>query len=60
MAGGNSPPETGCPVPDAVHGLTGVQGINPYDLQQTGDALEQHAAGSPEKSGLTGHSQREG
>lgn len=41
---------------DAVHGLTGVQGINPYDLQQTGDALEQHAAGSPEKSGLTGHS----
>ena len=34
---------------DAVHGLTGVQGINPYDLQQTGDVLEQHAAGKPGK-----------
>lgn len=35
---------------DAVHGLTGVQGINPYDLQQTGDVLEQHAAGENAKA----------
>lgn len=35
---------------DVVHGLTGVQGINPYDLQQTGDVLEQHAAGENAKA----------
>lgn len=44
---------------DAVHGLTGVQGINPYDLQQTGDALEQHAAGKPGKERAYGAFQRE-
>lgn len=44
---------------DAVHGLTGVQGINPYDLQQTGDALEQYAAGKPGKERAYGAFQRE-
>lgn len=44
---------------DAVHGLTGVQGINPYDLQQIGDALEQHAAGKPGKERAYGAFQRE-